>query len=262
MNVNKYFILSNLIIFGLISINHNSISQILPTYLSVHNKSDGIIQPNLILHLDASNSNSLNQNDLSSWNDLSSSSNDVSLVTGFTRNSYTLNSDPSFSSDNGGSIIFNDDAAYRKSTFSNFSGNTFTVSMWIKTSQSSGRLFGIARSPSSYAKQMIMWLTSSKVGIYGASNSLSTVNDDTWRFVTVVRSSGTYKYFVNQSLDVTRTGQDTKTFNVNDLVIGWDYRNNGSGFEGNIGAIYFYNSDLTNDQVVNNYNVTKSRYGH
>jgi len=88
------------------------------------------------------------------------------------------------------------------------------------------------------------------------------VNDDTWRFVTVVRSSGTYKYFVNQSLDVTRTGQDTKTFNVNDLVIGWDYRNNGSGFEGNIGAIYFYNSDLTNDQVVNNYNVTKSRYGH
>ena len=49
---------------------------------------------------------------------------------------------------------------------------------------------------------------------------------------------------------------------MNDLVIGWDYRNNGSGFEGNIGAIYFYNSDLTNDQVVNNYNVTKSRYGH
>ena len=234
----------------------------MPSNHAVHHKADGIIEDNLILHLDASNTSSLNQNDLSTWNDLSSSNNDISLVTGFTRNSYTLNSDPSFSSDNGGSIIFNDDAAYRKSTFSNFSGNAFTVSMWIKTSQTSGRLFSVARSPSSYGKQMILWLTSSKVGIYGASNSMNTVNDNTWKFITVVRNSGTYKYYINNSLDVTKTGQDSKTFNSNDLVIGWDYRNNNSGFEGNLGAVFFYNTDLTTDQVVNNYNTTKSRYGH
>ena len=234
----------------------------MPSNHAVHHKADGIIEDNLILHLDASNTSSLNQNDLSTWNDLSSSNNDISLVTGFTRNSYTLNSDPSFSSDNGGSIIFNDDAAYRKSTFSNFSGNAFTVSMWIKTSQTSGRLFSVARSPSSYGKQMILWLTSSKVGIYGASNSMNTVNDNTWKFITIVRNSGTYKYYINNSLDVTKTGQDSKTFNYNDLVIGWDYRNNGSGFEGNLGAVYFYNSDLSNDQVTQNYNTTKSRYGY
>ena len=252
----------NLLFFILILISNYSFSQILPSNHAVHHKADGIIEDNLILHLDASNTSSLNQNDLSTWNDLSSSNNDISLVTGFTRNSYTLNSDPSFSSDNGGSIIFNDDAAYRKSTFSNFSGNAFTVSMWIKTSQTSGRLFSVARSPSSYGKQMILWLTSSKVGIYGASNSMNTVNDNTWKFITVVRNSGTYKYYINNSLDVTKTGQDSKTFNSNDLVIGWDYRNNSSGFEGNLGAVFFYNTDLTTDQVVNNYNTTKSRYGH
>ena len=234
----------------------------MPSNHAVHHKADGIIEDNLILHLDASNTSSLNQNDLSTWNDLSSSNNDISLVTGFTRNSYTLNSDPSFSSDNGGSIIFNDDAAYRKSTFSNFSGNAFTVSMWIKTSQTSGRLFSVARSPSSYAKQLILWLTSSKIGIYGANNSTNIVNDNSWKFITVVRNSGTYKYYINNSLDVTKTGQDSKTFNSNDLVIGWDYRNNNSGFEGNLGAVFFYNTDLTTDQVVNNYNTTKSRYGH
>ena len=252
----------NLLFFILILISNYSISQILPSNHAVHHKADGIIEDNLILHLDASNTSSLNQNDLSTWNDLSSSNNDISLVTGFTRNSYTLNSDPSFSSDNGGSIIFNDDAAYRKSTFSNFSGNAFTVSIWIKTSQTSGRLFSVARSPSSYGKQMILWLTSSKVGIYGASNSMNTVNDNTWKFITIVRNSGTYKYYINNSLDVTKTGQDSKTFNSNDLVIGWDYRNNNSGFEGNLGAVFFYNTDLTTDQVVNNYNTTKSRYGH
>ena len=252
----------NLLFFILILISNYSISQILPSNHAVHHKADGIIEDNLILHLDASNTSSLNQNDLSTWNDLSSSNNDISLVTGFTRNSYTLNSDPSFSSDNGGSIIFNDDAAYRKSTFSNFSGNAFTVSIWIKTSQTSGRLFSVARSPGSYGKQMILWLTSSKVGIYGASNSMNTVNDNTWKFITIVRNSGTYKYYINNSLDVTKTGQDSKTFNSNDLVIGWDYRNNNSGFEGNLGAVFFYNTDLTTDQVVNNYNTTKSRYGH
>ena len=258
----------NLLFFTLILISNYSFSQILPSYHAVHYKPDGIIESNLILHLDASNSNSLNENDLSTWSDLSSSNNDVSLVTGFTRNGYTLNSNPSFSSDNGGSIIFNDDAAYRKSTFSNFSGNAFTVSMWIKTSQDFGRLISVARSPSSYGKQMIMWLkSSSKFGVYDAPtgtsiNSASTIIDNNWTFITVVRNSGTYKFYINQNLDVTRTDYDSKTFNSNDLVIGWDYRNNGSGFEGNLGAVFFYNTDLSNDQVVSNYNATKSRYGH
>ena len=102
----------------------------------------------------------------------------------------------------------------------------------------------------------------SELGIYGAYYSSSVSNDNTREFIIVVRNSGTYKYYINQNLNVTRTGYDSKTFNSNDLVIAWDYRNNGSGFEGNLGAIYFYNSDLTTDQVVNNYNATKSRYGH
>ena len=252
----------NLLFFILILISNYSFSQILPSYHAVHHKPGTIIVDNLILHLDASNPSSLDQSDLSTWNDLSSSNNHVSLVTDYTRNGYTLNSDPSFSSADGGSIIFNDDAAYRKSTFSNFSGDTFTLSMWIKTSQNNGRLFSVARSPSSYGKQMILWLTNSKVGIYNSSNSASTVNDNTWKFITVVRNSSTYKYYINQNLDVTRNGYDSKTFNSNDLVIGWDYRNNGSGFEGNLGAVFFYNTDLSNDQVFSNYNATKSRYGH
>ena len=95
-----------------------------------------------------------------------------------------------------------------------------------------------------------------------STKSSNIVNDNSWKFITVVRNSGTYKYYINNSLDVTKTGQDSKTFNSNDLVIGWDYRNNNSGFEGNLGAVFFYNTDLTIDQVVNNYNTTKSRYGH
>ena len=255
----------NLLFFTLILISNYSFSQILPSYHAVHHRPAGIIEDNLILHLDASNPSSLDQSDLSSWNDLSSSNNDVSLVTGYTRNGYTLNSDPSFSSADGGSIIFDDDAAYRKSTFSNFSGNSFTVSMWIKTSLNYGRLISVSRSPNNSTNpyQMVMWLHDSKFGIYQGGNSASTVNDDNWKFITIVRNSGTYKFYINENLDVTRTGKDSKTFYSNNLVIGWDYRNNNDGFVGNLGAIFFYNTDLSSDQVVSNYNATKSRYpGH
>ena len=247
----------NLLFFLLILLSKYSFSQILPAYHAVHHKPD-----NLILHLDASDPNSLDPNDLSVWNDLSSSNNDLSLVTGFTQKNYTLNSNPSFSSDNGGSIFFKNDA-YSKSTFSSFSGNEFTFSIWIKTTQTNlGRLFSIARAPCCHKKQLIIWLTNSRLGVYRGSNSISTVNDGNWKFLTIVRNSSTYKYYINENLDKIRTGQDSKTFDDNNLVIGWDYRNNepASDFVGNIGAIYFYNSALTADQVANNYNATKSRF--
>ena len=136
--------------------------------------------------------------------------------------------------------------------------------MWIKTSLNYGRLISVSRSPNNSTNpyQMVMWLQNSKFGIYQGGNSASTVNDYNWKFITIVRNSGTYKFYINENLDVTRTGKDSKTFYSNNLVIGWDYRNNNDGFVGNLGAIFFYNTDLSSDQVVSNYNATKSRYGH
>ena len=72
----------NLLFFFLILISNYSFSQILPSYHSVHYKPDGIYQSNLILHLDASNTDSFNSNDLTIWNDLSSSNNDFALKNG------------------------------------------------------------------------------------------------------------------------------------------------------------------------------------
>ena len=243
---------SNLILFLLILTFTESFSQIIPSYQGIYFKKK-IIESNLILHLDASNSSSFDSNDLTVWNDLSNSDNDLNLVVGGV----------SFSSDNGGIINFNDDA-FRKATFSDFSGNTFTVSMWIKTTQTTGRLISVARASCCYGNQMVMWLTSGKFGVYLGSSSSTNVNVGEWKFITLVRNSGTYKYYINNSLDVTRTGQDSKTFDNNNLVIGWDYRNNSasSGYVGDIGAVYFYNTDLSLDQVTQNYNATKSRYGH
>ena len=77
----------------------------------------------LAYHLDASNPNSLNQNDLSSWNDLTSNNNDLSLFSG------TME----FSSDAGGSLVFNNDIYRRSSNLNNMSHSNISISIWIKT---------------------------------------------------------------------------------------------------------------------------------
>ena len=154
----------NLLFLKLIFVSNYSFSQILPSSFAFHHK-PGIIKSNLILHLDASNTNSFDSNDLTSWNDLSSSENDLSLVVGGV----------SFSSDNGGIINFNDDA-FRKATFTNFTGNQFTLSMWIRTTQGDGRLFSVARASCCYGKQMVFMTNNSKIDVYGGGNSNSNVN--------------------------------------------------------------------------------------
>ena len=60
----------NLLFFILILISNYSFS--LTSYHAVHHKSAVIVESDLILHIDASNPSSLDQTDLSTWNDLSS----------------------------------------------------------------------------------------------------------------------------------------------------------------------------------------------
>ena len=72
---------SNLILFLLILTFTESFSQILPSYQGIYFKKK-IIESNLILHLDASNSSSFDSNNLTVWNDLSSSDNDFTLKNG------------------------------------------------------------------------------------------------------------------------------------------------------------------------------------
>ena len=46
------------------------------------------------------------------------------------------------------------------------------------------------------------------------------------------------------------------------LIIGKNWRDNNEIFVGSIGAIYLYTKTLSQDEITQNYNATKSRYGH
>ena len=114
---------SNLILFLLILTFTESFSQILPSYQGIYFKKK-IIESNLILHLDASNSSSFDSNDLTVWNDLSSSNNDFTLKNGGV----------TFSSDNGGSLVFDGYDYFCINPISNLNTSNLTISLFITLS--------------------------------------------------------------------------------------------------------------------------------
>ena len=265
MNVKKYFIIPNLIIFVLLFNVHISISQNLILSHSIHSKKS-IISENLILHLDASNPNSLNQNDLSSWNDLTSNNNDLSLFSG------TME----FSSDAGGSLVFNNDIYRRSSNLNNMSHSNISISIWIKTTSSSNAfILSLSRTPSDFKKEFIFRISSGKVNFWdystahgfpqGNSNTTQTsVNDGNWKFITFTKDITSGRYYINAVSD--NINPSTSPLNVNygndNFIIGKNWRDNNNIFVGSIGAVYLYTKTLSQDEITQNYNATKSRYGH
>jgi len=267
----------NLLFLLLIFILNSSFSQILPSHHAVHHKPD-IIKSNLILHLDASNINSFDSNDLTSWNDLSSSNNDFTLKNGGV----------TFSSDDGGSLLFDGNDYFCINPINNFNTNNLTISLWIKVTSVTSR-YGVlaqsSRTPTDVNNEfqfhvrlndgrLNFWDFSSSS--YGFSNSqyssnLVYENPNTWKFVTFTKNGTSGKYYINNVLDGTTTASKNVSYGSDWFCIGRDYRHDASmpsgksnrlGFNGYIGAVYAYSSTLSQSEIEKNYNATKSRYGH
>ena len=238
---------------------------------AVHYKKKGIVNQNLILHLDASHPNSLDPNDLSVWNDLSSSNNDLSLFSGTMQ----------FSSDAGGSLVFDNDIYKRDSDLNNMSSTNITISMWVKTTVSSCYLSSLSRSlgNTGYYYEFVINIrangtfrfwdyktdsSSPKYGFPNNSNNVSNtiINNGNWKFITFTKDNLTGKYYVNSSLDRTVTANTNVNYGFDNFLIGKNWRDNNLPYNGSIGAVYIYTKTLSLEEITQNYNATKSRYGY
>ena len=266
-----------LVLFLLFLISERISSQILPSTFGVYIKPDGIIKNNLILHLNASKTNSLDQNDLTAWNDLSSSDNDFTIKNG----------DVSYSSDGGGSLFFDGNDYFCINPISNFNSNNLTISLWIKVTSVSSR-YGVlaqsSRTPSDINNefQFHVKLNNGRLNFWDYSGSsfgfsqnqtssnLVYENPNIWKFVTFTKNGTSGKYYINNVLDGTTTASKNVTYGSDWFCIGRDYRHDSSmgsqsnrlGFNGYIGAVYIYSETLTNDEITQNFNSTKSNFGY
>lgn len=234
-----------------------------------------IITNGLVLHLDAAQKRSYSGTG-TTWTDLSGKGNNGTLVNG-----------PTFNSGNGGSIVFDGTNDYvggsnldnLSSTLGGSSG--ITISMWVKrnvvSSGTSRTLIGFTNT-SQVHKLLINFNPTDKIIVLGRSaleasgQAVTTINSFTstisWYYVTGIwlYGSNTILCYVNGVLEAT-TG--TVSFSQSTLLSGTSITYNRIGseglgatlFPGNISSTKVYNRALSDAEVLQNYNATKSRFG-
>jgi hypothetical protein len=203
----------------------------------------------LVLCLDAANPRSYISG-ATVWNDLT-----------YNISGGTLTNGPTFSSANGGSIVFDGVNDYVTLSSSRTTTTTFTYSCWLypissgvdyQTLFSQDANFGIWYRGIS-KKLTFFWLS----GPYsGNHDSTQTLTENSWNNIVVINNGGNISFYINSILD-NSTYIGGPSFNA--LIIGNDSIN--EIYTGRMSNIQLYNRALSAQEVLQNYNSTKSRFG-
>ena len=216
-----------------------------------------LITTGLKLHFDASNSSSYPGSG-STWYDLSGNGNDGTLV-----NNSTFNNSVA-----GGAIAFNGSNQYISTNYT--PSSTCTISIWfynnlnytdwnrgIFSTFSTGTYNGFYMGTSnigSYKPSLNLWYNGNT-----ALNSISSVlTINKWYNITVTSGSGSIKIYLNGNLINTISGSTT---HADVLNIGRTRFDN-NYWSGYIGNTMVYDTVLSSQDVSNNFNSLKSRFGY
>jgi hypothetical protein len=217
-----------------------------------------IVTNGLVLALDAADKNSYRGSG-TTWTDLSGNTNTGTLTNG-----------PTFNGGNGGSIVFDGVDDYVSiSNNSNFNnGNNITVEAWVLCTNWSSYTH-----PMIVAKginvEWILWKSNDggyvgKLGWRAAGTVYSTTSlpNNTWvQCVGSIGSAG-QKVYLNGVLESTVGNTTFTSGNVNVTIAAGLVTGSPSNLLGaNVAITKIYNIQLTDNQVLQNYNATKPRFG-
>ena len=216
---------------------------------------ESIVTNGLVLNLDAGFTPSYPTTG-TTWYDVSSGVNNGSLTNG-----------PTYSSSNGGSIVFDGVDDYVTGSCS-LTGQNITVNLWCYPTTT-----GVNKTPltnqiydgstTGYAIQQrsggYFWVV---IGSWGVSGDIVdgipyTINQ--WINLVLTYNGATISAYKNGSLF--GTTPSTRTFSAGSLVIGAGERAQSEYFQGNIAISQIYSRALTAAEVLQNYNAQKSRFG-
>jgi hypothetical protein len=222
-----------------------------------------VSESSLVLALDAGNTKSYPGSG-TTWTDLSGTNHlalsNVSYVSGTTTPYFDFNGTTSY--------------AYNFSANSVLStGNTATVLVWIypATTQPDTNYSGMFALGTKdcalgsgngrtllFSMQSNRTLTMAKYCDDSFSSIAPTAN--TWSMVSLVKNGAATRFGINATTfnDAANTG--TQNFAGTNLTVG---STDGPGryYQGRIGAIYLYNRALTDNEISQNFNATRGRYG-
>jgi hypothetical protein len=226
-----------------------------------------IVTNGLSFYVDASNTKSFVSGS-TVWNDLTINSNNGTLTNG-----------PTFSRNNGGSIVFDgvDDRVSQTSSIN--TGDNFTVNAWIyptllgttrraivgnSYNYSTRRGWLFCTAGGSINNTFFLSIGGDNAGVNAPANTLSL---NTWVYVSATCQNGggsinLYKNgtIVNNVISTLSPGNilyDVNQFNIGFRFVGGTQ----DPYTGNIASVSIYNRVLTADEIFQNYNATKSRFG-
>jgi hypothetical protein len=214
-----------------------------------------IVTSGLVMALDAGNLVSYPGSG-TSWRDLTTNGNNGTLTNG-----------PTFSSLNGGYIVFDGSDDWVQIPTYTFGNGNWSVNVWVNADSLSN--FNLISNSSGGPVTNAFGFDSNKIfyrnynGNWQGNVGNTILSTNTWYMLTWVNyagaseSLGTMQMFVNGI-------SDSSTFNsytTNGGPCNAIGRNWFSNFSGEIGNVQFYNKSLTLSEVAQNYNAQKSRFG-
>jgi len=229
-------------------------------------RSGSISSSNLIANFDAANYNASSTR----WNDLSPTGNHMDF---YTSNTYSTLKTANYLSDGGGSLNLINNSVYGK-TINNtgITGNGGkTITTWIKFDAADRDWTSIV-SIGAYDNYAVLFeLFGSRNGsgyqvmlVFdgGLVPGATTIPLNTWANVTIKADGSSLKVFVNGILDA--SGNQTLNTTNSPLYLGtpFDYAHGGwnDNLRGRMSTLSLYNTALSDQTILDNYNATKGRY--
>ena len=224
------------------------------------NYSPKIVTNGLVLCLDAANTKSYVSGS-TIWNDISKGGNTGTLTNG-----------PTFSSANGGSIVFdgtNDYINCGNSTSLSITSN-IALSTWINSTT----LFSAQNFPPFIIKGInisyMLYGNSStnqvrlRIGDNMAANvidAVSTIAINSWYNIVGTYDGTNMRIYINGTLDNTKSRTGTIPVGSDSVYIGYNPVGEALVYNGRIAQTQIYNRALSATEIKQNYNATKGRYG-
>ncbi len=223
-----------------------------------------IVATNLVINLDAGQLRSYPGSG-TTWTDLSGNNSTGTLVNG-----------PVYNSGNGGNIITDGINDYVSTTYSGLATSNYTFSAWFKNDNLSEAKIILSRGRDGFGNGWSLQLSINTSGNPGAgvvptlpttvglgTNSTTVLALNTWYYITGVWISSTsINVYVNGILDATTatTGRTTLRSSTNGWVLA--SITNTTFTSGATAAVDVYNRALSADEILQNYDATKSRFGY
>jgi hypothetical protein len=209
----------------------------------------------LVLELDAGNTKSYTGSG-TAWNDMSGAGKNGTLING-----------PTYSSDVSGSIVFDGTDDFVQCSGS-LTVTAATFVCWIRRNGSQGLYDGILFSRGTSVTGMLFY-TSDQLG-YAWNNAVNTYNwnsgltvpDLTWCMVAVSVTSTAATAYLGQASGITtatNTVSHTSTV-LDDIKLAFDDAA-ARYFTGNLAIAQLYNRALSAEEILQNFNALRGRYG-